>query len=108
MPLSLTRRELLGASLAIAGLSSRVGAQQTGGAAPPLDPADPTAKALGFAVDTTKVDQAANPAHQVSQHCGVCAQFQGKPGDARGGCNIFPGKSVPQNGWCRVWAARPS
>ncbi len=28
---------------------------------PPLDPNDPTAKALGFVTDSTKVDAAANP-----------------------------------------------
>jgi hypothetical protein len=75
---------------------------------PPLDPTDPTAKALGFVTDTTKVDDAANPTHKATQKCGVCAQFQGKAGDARGGCNIFVGHSVPQGGWCKVWAQKPS
>ena len=75
---------------------------------PPLDPADPTAKSLGFVTDTTKVDDASNPTHKPTQKCGVCAQFQGKAGDARGGCNIFAGKSVPQGGWCKVWAAKPA
>ena len=75
---------------------------------PPLDAADPTAKALGFVTDTTKVDDAANPTHKATQKCGVCAQFQGKAGDARGGCNIFVGHSVPQGGWCKVWAQKPS
>jgi hypothetical protein len=75
---------------------------------PALDPADPTAKALGFVNDTTKVDDAANPTHKATQKCGVCAQFQGKAGDARGGCNIFAGKSVPQGGWCKVFAAKPA
>jgi hypothetical protein len=75
---------------------------------PPLDPADPTAKALGFVTDTTKVDAAPNPTHKPTQKCGVCAQFQGKPGDASGGCNIFAGKSVPEGGWCKVWAQKPA
>jgi hypothetical protein len=74
---------------------------------PPLDPNDPTAKALGFTADTTKVDAGTNPTHQPTQRCGTCAQFQGKPGDARGGCNIFTGHSVPQGGWCKVWAQKP-
>jgi hypothetical protein len=38
----------------------------------------------------------------------VCAQFQGKAGDARGGCNIFVGHSVPNGGWCKVFAAKPA
>jgi hypothetical protein len=73
----------------------------------PLDPNDPTAKALGFVTDTSKVDAGANPTHKPTQKCGTCAQFQGKPGDARGGCNIFSGHSVPQGGWCKVWAQKP-
>jgi hypothetical protein len=74
---------------------------------PALDPKDPTAKALGFVLDAKKVDAAANPTYKPNQRCGVCAQFQGKAGDATGGCNIFAGKSVPQGGWCKVWAAKP-
>lgn len=77
-------------------------------ALPALDPSDPTAKALGFVTDSSKVDAAANPTHKPGQKCGVCAQFQGAAGDAAGGCNIFAGKSVPQNGWCKVWAQKPA
>ena len=74
---------------------------------PPLDPSDPTAKSLGFVTDTTKVDASANPTHKPTQMCGTCAQFQGKAGDATGGCNIFAGHSVPKGGWCKVWAQKP-
>jgi hypothetical protein len=77
-------------------------------ALPALDANDPTAKALGFVTDTTKVDATANPTHKPTQKCGTCAQFQGKAGDATGGCNIFVGHSVPQGGWCKVWAAKPA
>jgi High potential iron-sulfur protein len=41
------------------------------------------------------------------QKCSTCVQFQGKPGEARAACNIYPGKSVSQNGWCKVWAKKP-
>jgi hypothetical protein len=75
---------------------------------PPLDPADPTAQALGFTPDATKVNAAANPTYKPTQKCGTCAQFQGKPTDASGGCNIFAGKSVPVGGWCKVWAQKPA
>jgi hypothetical protein len=74
---------------------------------PPLDPKDPTAAALGFVNDASKVDAAKYPTYKTGQHCGTCAQFQGKPGDARGGCNIFTGHTVPQGGWCQVWAQKP-
>jgi hypothetical protein len=73
----------------------------------PLDPNDPTAKALGFVNDASKVDASKHPTYKAGQRCGTCAQFQGKAGDARGGCNIFVGHTVPQGGWCQVWAQRP-
>jgi hypothetical protein len=68
-----------------------------GAAATPLDPADPTAKALAYAEASAKPDQ----------KCANCAQFQGKSGDSRAGCNIFPGKTVAAAGWCSVWAKKP-
>jgi hypothetical protein len=85
-----------------------IGGQAAAADLPALDPADPTAKALGFVTDSSKVVAAANPTHKPDQKCGTCAQFQGKAGDARGGCNIFAGKSVPVGGWCRVWAKKPA
>jgi High potential iron-sulfur protein len=71
---------------------------QTASAAtlPPLDPSDPTAKALGYVNDSTKPDQ----------KCATCAQFTGQATDSRGGCNIFAGKSVAAGGWCSVWAKK--
>ena len=74
----------------------------------PLDPKDPTAQALGFVTDSTKVDAAANATFKPTQKCSNCAQYQGKAADATAGCNIFAGKSVPAGGWCKVWAAKPA
>jgi hypothetical protein len=73
----------------------------------PLDPADPLAKSLSFTTDSAKVDAGANPTHKATQKCGNCAQFQGKAGDATAACTIFAGHSVPQAGWCKVWAQKP-
>jgi hypothetical protein len=75
---------------------------------PPLDPKDPTAVALGFITDATKVDAAANATYKPTQKCSNCAQYQGKAGEATAACNIFVGKSVPAGGWCKVWAAKPA
>ena len=72
----------------------------------PLDPSDPTAKSLGFVTDSSKVEPAGNPTYKAGQKCGTCAQYQGKPGSATAGCNIFVGHTVPANGWCRVWAQK--
>jgi hypothetical protein len=86
--------------------ASLVGYSANAAALPPLDPNDPTAKALGFVVDAGKVDTAANPTFKPTQKCANCAQFQGKAGDATAGCNIFVGKSVPAGGWCKVWVQK--
>ena len=102
-----TRRDIIksgliaGALVPVAGLGTVHAA-----ALPALDPADPTAKALGFTTDASKVDTAANPTYKPTQKCGTCAQFQGKAGDASAACTIFAGKSVPQGGWCQVWAQK--
>lgn len=63
---------------------------------PPLDPGDPVAKALGYAVVSTRPDE----------KCANCSQFLGKAGDAGGGCTAFPGKDVPAAGYCKAWAKR--
>ena len=83
-----------------------VGNAARAAALPALDPNDPTAKAVGYVTDGAKVDTKANPTFKPSQKCNTCAQYQGKPGDATGGCNIFPGHSVTQGGWCKVWAQK--
>jgi len=72
----------------------------------PLDPNDPTAKALDFVTDASKVNTAANPTYRAGQRCGTCAQYTGKPGSTSGGCNIFVGHTVPSAGWCKVWTAK--
>ena len=84
-------------------LGNTAGAQ----APTPLDPNDPTAKALNFVTDASKVDAAANPTYKAGQKCGTCAQFTGKAGATSGGCNIFVGHIVPATGWCKVWAQKP-
>jgi High potential iron-sulfur protein len=72
----------------------------------PLAPSDPTAAALGFVTDASKVVVASNPTFTPMQTCGGCLQYQGKASDPSAGCNIFPGKSVPTGGWCKVWAKK--
>jgi hypothetical protein len=73
----------------------------------PLTSADPSAKALGYVDESSTVDNAAHPTHKPTQKCSTCVQYQGKAGDARAACNIYPGKSVAAGGWCTVWAQKP-
>jgi hypothetical protein len=109
MQRKISRRSLVkggliaGALLPAVGLLSRTA---SAAALPPLDPNDPTAKALGFMTDATKVDSKTHPMFKAGQKCGTCAQFQGKPGEASAACTIFAGKSVPEGGWCQVWAQK--
>ena len=77
-------------------------------ALPKLDMADPSAKALLYVDDASKVDHK-NPLaarYAADQKCSTCAQIQGKVGDPYRPCGIFPGKLVSSNGWCSVWAKK--
>jgi hypothetical protein len=85
---------------------SLVSGHAAAAALPPLDPNDPTAKALGFVNDATKVDSKTYPTFKAGQKCSTCAQFQGKATDTTAACTIFAGKSVPAGGWCQVWAQK--
>jgi hypothetical protein len=71
-----------------------------GGALPHLAESDPTAKALGYVEDASKVDKAKFPTFKPGAHCATCNFYQGKAADAYGPCQIFPGKSVAGKGWC--------
>ncbi|GAC1308853.1 MAG: hypothetical protein NVSMB10_15450 [Steroidobacteraceae bacterium] len=107
----LTRRSIVKSGLiagALVPVFGLLGSRGEAAALPALDPADPTAKALGFVNDASKVDASANPTYKAGQACRTCAQYQGKPTDPVAGCNIFAGHSVPAGGWCKVWAQKPA
>lgn len=82
-----------------------------------LDPNDPTAKALGYHEDHTKVDVKKWPKKagdkEGKQICKTCVLWtkgglkaEGREGEW-GVCSIFPKGLVPANGWCNSWAPRP-
>ncbi|MGC1521132.1 MAG: high-potential iron-sulfur protein [Steroidobacteraceae bacterium] len=110
MKIKYTRRGIIKDSLMACALAPVAGlfAARSGWAASltPLSPSDPAAAALGFVADARKVVAASNPTFAPTQNCGSCAQYQGKASDPTAGCNIFPGKSVPAGGWCKVWAKK--
>jgi len=111
MQRKISRRAIVKGGLIAGALIPGIGLMANSAAAaglPALDPKDPTAQALGYTTDASKVDATANPTYKSTQKCSTCAQFQGKAGDASGGCNIFAGKSVMAGGWCKVWAAKPA
>jgi len=111
MQRKISRRAIVKGGLVAGALFPAMGLIANSAAAaglPPLDPKDPTAQALSFVTDASKVDAAANPTFKPTQKCSNCAQYQGKATDPTAGCNIFAGKSVPAGGWCKVWAAKPA
>lgn len=108
---ALDRRSVLKGALAgLAALPGLAVMERAAAQAAPvhLDENDAAAKALGYVHDAKKVDAAKNPTYKAGQHCGNCLQIQGKDGDAWRGCNLFPGKQVNNNGWCRVWVQKPA
>jgi hypothetical protein len=85
---------------ALVGIRPALTFAQAGAALPHLAESDPTAKALGYVEDASKVDKTKFPAYKPGAHCATCNFFQGKPSDEYGPCQIFPGKAVAAKGWC--------
>ncbi|QCP47842.1 High potential iron-sulfur protein [Trinickia violacea] len=71
--------------------------------APKVTEADPTAQALGYKEDATKVDKAKWAKYAAGQDCGNCSFYQGKAGDAWAPCPMFGGKQVSGKGWCSAY-----
>lgn len=69
---------------------------------------DPTASALGYKEDTTKVDKAKYPQHRDDQNCSNCILA---PVDREGehiACTAFQNRLVTKKGWCVAWVKKPS
>jgi hypothetical protein len=102
---TLLKNVLVGvAALPAVGLVREAAAAES---APRLDEADPLAKAMNYVHDAKKVDAAKNPQYKPGAHCANCMQLMGKEGDEWRPCNIFQGKLVNANGWCKVWVIKP-
>jgi hypothetical protein len=104
------RRTLLkGALLGVAAVPvSALLSRTADAAAGKVDPNEPQAKSLGYIEDATKVDAKANPNYKPGQICANCMHAPvAKPGAAEVPCNIFAGRNVAANGWCKVYVKRP-
>jgi High potential iron-sulfur protein len=71
-----------------------------------VEPGEPQAVALGYVTDATKADKAKYPQYAAGQECANCMQYQGKSGDAQGGCTLFGGRNVAAKGWCSAWVKK--
>lgn len=85
--------------------SLAAGAARPAGAAKELSPDDPYARAMGFRLDTTQVDQNRYPRHTVDQHCQFCQLWNGGDKDF-GNCSFFNGAVTPKTGWCKNFKAK--
>ncbi|HEY4366547.1 MAG TPA: high-potential iron-sulfur protein [Steroidobacteraceae bacterium] len=102
---TLLKNTLIGlAAIPAASLIREADAQ---GSPPHLAETDPLAVSLGYVSDAKKIDAAKVPQHKAGSHCANCLQLQGKEGDEWRPCNLFPGKLVHSDGWCKVWVAKP-
>lgn len=103
------RRQLLKTALAGLAALPAAGLIREAAAAdlPHLDEKDPLASAMGYVHDASKVDSSKVPQHKAGAFCHNCVQLQGKEGDAWRPCNLFPGKLVAADGWCKVWVVKP-
>jgi hypothetical protein len=102
---TLLKNALVGmAALPAAGLVREAAAQ---GSTPHLDEKDSLAVAMGYVHDASKLDPNKVPQYKAGAHCANCMQLVGKEGDEWRPCNLFPGKLVNANGWCKVWVLKP-
>src|SRR6201997_1924584 len=96
-----SRRTFLITSIGVA--SSLALSRQAFADAPKVTESDPTAQALGYKEDATKVDKAKWAKYAAGQDCGNCSFYQGKAGDAWAPCPMFAGKQVSSKGWCSAY-----
>jgi hypothetical protein len=98
-----SRRQFIVLAATLASLSVVVGKAQ---AATAVAESDPTAQALGYKADASRVDSAKFTKYQAGQACANCQLFQGKAGDVNGPCPIFAGKDVSAKGWCSAYVKK--
>lgn len=81
---------------------------------PMVSETDPTAKALGYYADATKVDTKKWPkragAEGAKQLCSNCLLLNGGKvtTDPAAPCTLFPNKLVASKGWCNSWVKNPA
>jgi hypothetical protein len=99
-----TRRTFLMTSLGVASALTLPAARQALAAdVQKVSESDPTAQALGYKEDATKVDKAKFARYAEGQICGNCSFYQGKMTDAYAACPMFGAKRVAEKGWCSAY-----
>ena len=96
-----SRRTFLISSIGVA--SSLALSRQAFADAPKVAESDPTAQALGYKDNASKVDKAKFAKYAPGQDCGNCSFYQGKASDPYAPCPMFAGKQVEAKGWCSAY-----
>jgi High potential iron-sulfur protein len=103
----LSRREALASMGLVAGtLMVACGANAADpkpSALPHVLATDPLAVALSYHESAKSVEAAKFPMYKPEQKCSNCLQLKGTEGEAWRPCNLFPGKLVSAEGWCKVY-----
>jgi hypothetical protein len=119
MKKNLTRREalaslgLMAGTLAVARSANAAAAAAaatpaaSGAALPHVVATDPLAIALSYHDSAKAVDAKKFPMYKPEQKCANCLQIKGVEGEAWRPCNLFPGKLVNAEGWCKVYIKKP-
>ena len=76
------------------------------GALPHVLATDPLSVALSYHESAKKVDATKFPNYKPEQKCTNCLQIKGIEGEAWRPCNLFPGKLVNAEGWCKVYVKK--
>lgn len=67
---------------------------------------DPTAEALGYKADATKVDKAKYSTYVSGDTCANCQFYQGQATAPSAPCPLLAGKAVSGKGWCKGYARK--
>lgn len=95
----------LSCASALAALAVTTTAQAQAAPVPVLETSE-QAQALGYQADSTKIDAKKYPNRGADQSCSGCVLYQGKAGDAAGGCAVFNNNLVAGKGWCGAWTKK--
>lgn len=105
---NISRREALVSLTSVAAALAATAARAAANANPPhVKPGEPIAMALAYFENVKQVDPKKFPTYKPGQMCSTCLQLTGTAGDEWRPCNLFPGKLVHANGWCKVYVKKP-
>jgi hypothetical protein len=90
-----------GTAAAVLGLPAQAQAEQS-----LLSETEPSAQALGYKTDVSRVDKVKYPKYVAGQDCANCSFYQGKETDATAPCPMFGKKLVEAKGWCTAYVKK--